>query len=45
MRWALHTFRKAAREALRDLVAQYEAGEISYPSYDQHRHALERMLR
>ena len=37
-------FRDVVREAIRDLDAQYEAGEIPYPSYYQRRHALERML-
>lgn len=37
-------FRDVVREAIRDLDAQYEAGELEYPSYYQRRHALERML-
>lgn len=37
-------FRAVVREAIQDLDAQYEAGELEYPSYYQRRHALERML-
>lgn len=37
-------FRDVVREAIRDLDAQYEAGEIPYPSYYQRMRALRRML-
>lgn len=37
-------FRDVVREAIRDLDAQYEAGEVAYESYYQRRRALRRML-
>lgn len=38
-------FRAMVQEAIRELDADYQAGEVDHASYYHRRHALERMLR
>jgi len=38
-------FRDMVLQAIRDLDAEYQAGEVEHASYYHRRHALERMLR